>query len=123
MYASLLGGVERRGTSLHIFGPHPCEAADGGAGDLCGNGAHRLEVAWRRDWESPLDDVDAQLGKLAGDLQLVVDIERNTGRLLSVAERRVKDGQLIGGGGDNFAVEQRVADGACGAAVAAALGY
>jgi hypothetical protein len=51
-----------------------------------GDGAHRVEVVGRGDREAGLDDVDAQLGQLARDLELLGPVHAGAGRLLAVAQ-------------------------------------
>ena len=55
-----------------------------------------LEVAGRGDREAGLDDVDAQARELVGDLELLAGVERDAGRLLAVAQRRVEDQYSVG---------------------------
>jgi hypothetical protein len=50
-----------------------------------------VPFAGRRDREAGLDDVDAQPVELAGDLDLLLRVQRDAGRLLAVPERRVED--------------------------------
>ena len=50
-----------------------------------------LEVAGRGDREAGLDDVDAEARELVGDLELLGRVQRDAGRLLAVAQRRVED--------------------------------
>src|SRR4030095_11804582 len=52
---------------------------------------HRLEIARRGDREAGLDDVDAEPRELVGDLELLLLVERDPGRLLPVAQGRVED--------------------------------
>src|SRR6202030_185433 len=52
---------------------------------------HRLEVARGRDREARLDDVHAEPRELLGDLELLGRVERDAGRLLAVAQRRIQD--------------------------------
>ena len=64
-----------------ITGPSTC----------LGDRLDRREVAGRGDREAGLDDVDTQPRELVGDLQLLLDVERDARRLLAVAQRRVED--------------------------------
>jgi hypothetical protein len=50
-----------------------------------------LEVTRRGDREAGLDDVHPKPRKLVRDLQLLLPVERDPGRLLPVAESRVED--------------------------------
>ena len=66
------------------------EAADHGALDLLGDRGHGRRVTGRRDRESRLDHVHSQPGELMRDLQLLLDVQRDPGRLLPVAQGRVE---------------------------------
>ena len=59
--------------------------------DLAGDRLDGLEVAGRGDREAGLDHVDAQPRELLGDLELLGGVQRDAGRLLAVAQRRVED--------------------------------
>jgi hypothetical protein len=50
-----------------------------------------VALARGRDRKAGLDDVDAQPVELAGDLDLLLRVQRDAGRLLAVSERRVED--------------------------------
>ena len=67
------------------------EAGDHRALDLAGDRLDGLEVARRGDREAGLDDVDAEARELLRDLELLLRVERDAGRLLAVAQRRVED--------------------------------
>ncbi len=53
--------------------------------------AHRVQVARRGGREAGLDDVHTQAGQLAGDLQLLLDVQRRARRLLPIAQGGIKD--------------------------------
>ena len=55
-----------------------------------GNGAHRFEVAVRRDREAGLDDVHAKAIELLRQPQLLGRGHAEARRLLAVAQRRVE---------------------------------
>ena len=55
-----------------------------------------LRVFIRNAGETRLDASDAELGELAGDLELVVGREADAGRLLAVAQRRVVEADGLG---------------------------
>ena len=59
--------------------------------DLAGDRLDGLEVPGRGDREAGLDHVDAEPGELLGDLELLGRVQRDAGRLLAVAQRRVED--------------------------------
>ena len=65
--------------------------------DLSGDRLDRLEVVRRGDREPGLDDVDAQLGELPRDLELLGPVHARAGRLLAVAQRGVEDPDVTGG--------------------------
>ena len=70
--------------------------------DLARDRLHRLEVARRGDREAGLDDVDAEPRELVGDLQLLGRVQRDAGRLLAVAQRRVEDQYRLGSMSSSF---------------------
>src|SRR5262249_24234418 len=59
--------------------------------DCAGDGLHRLEITGRGAREARLDHVHAKAGELLRDLQLLLRVQRDAGRLLAVAQRRVED--------------------------------
>ena len=59
---------------------------------------HGLEVTRRGDRKARLDHVDAQPRKLLRDLQLLLRVQRDAGRLLAVTQRRVEDQNSVVGG-------------------------
>ena len=67
------------------------ESRDHRALDLPRDALHGLEVAGRGDREASLDHVDAETRELLGDLELLGRVQRDAGRLLAVAQRRVED--------------------------------
>jgi len=50
----------------------------------------------RGDREAGLDDVHAEPRELLGDLELLGGVQRDAGRLLAVAQRRVEDQYSVG---------------------------
>ena len=62
-----------------------------GPSTVAGDRLDRLEVARRGDREAGLDHVDAEPRELLGDLDLLLRVERDPGRLLAVSQRRVED--------------------------------
>ena len=61
-----------------------------------GDRLDRLEVVGRGDREPGLDDVDAQLGELVRDLELLGPVQGSARRLFAVAQRRVEDPDVSG---------------------------
>ena len=62
-----------------------------GPSTVAGDRLDRLEVAGRGDREAGLDHVDAEPRQLLRDLDLLGRVQRDPGRLLAVAQRRVED--------------------------------
>lgn len=69
-----------------------------GVPDLAGDGPDGLEVVEGGGGESGLDDVDAEAGELAGDVELLLGGHGGAGRLLAVAEGGVEDADVGGVG-------------------------
>src|SRR6476620_2190662 len=61
------------------------------AADRAAHLADALDLAWRRDREARLYDVDPEPLELARDLHLLASVERDAGRLLAVTQRGVED--------------------------------
>ena len=72
------------------------EGADGGAADLARDHLDSLEVAGRGAGEARLDDVDAELFELPGDLELLLGGEGDAGGLLAVSQGGIEDVDLFG---------------------------
>jgi hypothetical protein len=64
--------------------------------DPLGYRANRLEIPLGGDWETGLDDVHAELLELLGHLHLLVQVQAETGRLLTISQRGVEDPDQIG---------------------------
>ena len=85
---------------VNVLEPGAGEAADGDAvADQCGDALHGLEVAGAGDGKAGLDHVHAEPFELAGDLHLLVNVERRPRRLLAVAQGGVEDLDSVGGHG------------------------
>jgi hypothetical protein len=82
------GGVD---VARHAAG----QAADDRAFDLAGDGADGGEIAVADDGKAGLDDIDAQAGQLAGDLELFAQVHGSAGALLAVAQGRVEYNDAI----------------------------
>ena len=89
--ARSLGVAHRLPSAVDVGGVGARQAGDDGAVDLAGDRLDGLEVARRGDREARLDDVDAEPRELVGDLELLARVQRDAGRLLAVAQRRVED--------------------------------
>src|SRR5208282_4492915 len=68
------------------------EARDDGAADDGGDGLHGLKVAVGGDGESGFDHVDTETVELMGHAQLFLVVHAATGRLFSVAQGGVENG-------------------------------
>lgn len=69
-----------------------------GVTDLEGDDLDGLEVVLGGGGEAGLDDVDAELGELAGDVELLLGGHGGAGGLLAVAEGGVEDADVPGVG-------------------------
>ena len=58
--------------------------------------AHGVKIVGASHWEAGLDDVHAQLGELAGNVQLLLAGQRGARGLLAIPQRSVKDAQVVG---------------------------
>ena len=92
------GAGHRLGGGVDVAGHAAGKAADAGVSHLARHGVDGAELVGRRGGEAGLDDVDAHGGEALGDLELVTLGEKNPGGLLSVAQRRVEDGDSVGHG-------------------------
>jgi hypothetical protein len=108
MDAGLLGVLDRLPGAVDVAVVAAGQAADGRAGDLGGDGAHGVEVPLGGDREAGLDDVHPQRVELAGKQQLLRHAERKPWRLLTVAQRRVEDGDVGAVCGDRVSDPIRV---------------
>ena len=91
VYARALGVLDRVPGGVDVLEAGAREPADDRSVHLASYGLDGFEVARRGDREAGLDDVHAQARELLGDLQLLLLVERDPGRLLAVAQRRVED--------------------------------
>ena len=81
---------QRRPGAIDVRRDRAGQAGDDRPPHGAGNGAHRLEVAIRRDREAGLDDVHAEAIELLRQAQLLGRGHAEAGRLLAVAKRRVE---------------------------------
>ena len=93
--ARALAVADRLPCAIDVGGVGARQTADDRALDLAGDRLDRLEVAGRGDREAGLDDVDAEARELLGDLELLAGVQRDAGRLLAVAQRRVEDEDAV----------------------------
>src|SRR3989338_1966218 len=90
VYPLFLRRLNRLSGRLDVFFEASGEAADGRTFYLLRYQPDRLEIARRRDRKSRLYDVDVQADELPGYLQFLVRFQARSGRLLSVAQCRIK---------------------------------
>src|SRR5688500_3004195 len=91
VYARALGWLSCVPGGWPVLLARARQATDHRTVNLAGDGLDRLEVARRRYGEAGFDHVDSEPRELVGDLELLLLVERDARRLLSVAERRVED--------------------------------
>src|SRR5262249_27608180 len=86
-----LGVLDRvpGGVDVRLVGAR--EPADHRALHRAGDPLPRLEVAGRGDREAGLDHVHAEARELLRDLDLLLRVQGDAGRLLAVAQRRIED--------------------------------
>src|SRR5690606_1761663 len=89
------GFLDRLRGALDVLGGHPGEGGDSPTLDVLSDGPHRLEVAGRSDRKPGFDHIHVELRKVTGDFELLIHVEVDTGRLLTVSKRRVKDANVI----------------------------
>ena len=86
-----LGVADRLPCTLYVAGVDARKPGDDRPTDLAGDHLDGLEVTGRGDRKAGLDHIDAEPGELMRDLELLDGVERDAGRLLAVAQRRVED--------------------------------
>src|SRR5438128_10525542 len=91
-----LGTLQCLAGPVDVAGHDAREGRDDRPAHRVGDLADGLELAVGGDREPGLDDVDVQAGQLLRDLDFFGPSERDAGRLLAVAERRVEDADVIG---------------------------
>ena len=96
--ALALGAAHRLGGAQDVRPAGAGEARDHRAVVALGRLGDRLdalEIAGRGDREAGLDHVDAEVGQRLGHAQLLVQVHREAGRLLAVAQRGVEDDDAV----------------------------
>ena len=91
MDARAVGGLDRVPGPVDVAESGPAQRGDRRALDRLGDRLDAGEVAVARSGEPGLDHVDAELGQLNRDLELLPHRQRDAGRLLAVAQRGVED--------------------------------
>ena len=89
------GRLDRLAGGVNVLRHATGQPADDRAFDLAGDGAHRREVTLADHRETGFDNVHAQAGQLAGDLQLFAQVHGRAGALLAVAQRGVEYNDTI----------------------------
>ena len=98
------GVLDRVPGGVDVGDMRPREPGDHGSLDPARDLLDRFEVPGRGDREPGLDHVDPQPRELLRDLQLLLGVEADPGRLLAVAQRRVEDQYSVGVLGLNHVV-------------------
>ena len=95
--AGTLGGLQCLGSAVDVLVNCARKANDHGvvAGEAA-NLLHGAEVAGRRDGEASLNDVDVKAQQLLSDNELLLGVHGRAGRLLTVTQGGVEDGDLAG---------------------------
>ena len=91
MDARALGVLDGVPGGVHVLRVRAREAADDRAVHLAGDRLDGLEVPRRGDREAGLDHVHPEPRELVRDLELLLLVERDPGRLLPVAQGGVED--------------------------------
>src|SRR6185295_7821219 len=83
----------------NVLATGPCEAANYGRvialTDGLGYRPDAVIIADRRNREAGLEHIDAQLSERLGHADLLVDVHRKAGRLLTIAQRGVEDNDAV----------------------------
>jgi hypothetical protein len=103
--AALRGWLNRPRRFFEVLAVAARQAGDDRPADLRGHAPHRLGIRRRGDREAGLDDVHPEQIELTGQQQLFRHPEREPGRLLAVAQRRVENSNLLGHRANLHAVE------------------
>lgn len=106
MHPRTLGLLHSLPRGVNVPGIAPRETAYDGdvpflvdaVSDLSGDRLHGLEVRLAGCRKPGLDDVDAELGELARDVQLLLAGHGGAGGLLAVSEGGVEDADVVGVG-------------------------
>ena len=88
--------LQRLVGSVNVLAGAAGQTGDTDAADLARHALHGLEVALRGDGKTRLDDVHAEPLQLARQDQLLFGVHAAAGRLLAIAQGRVKDEYLLG---------------------------
>ena len=93
--AALRRGVQRLAGPVDVVAAAAGQRGDDGRRSSRGDRPHGLGVGLGGDREARFDHVHAERVELPGELQLLGHAQREPGRLLAVAQRRVEDGDAV----------------------------
>ena len=89
------GALDRLPRLLDVLRVATRQAGDAGVADLARDGGDRFEIAGGGCREAGLDDVDPELVERTRDTQFLAERHAASGRLLTVAERRVENADAV----------------------------
>ena len=95
MDAAALRRLDGLRAAVDVLELRASEPADHRFLGAAGNLLHAVEIAFRGDRETGLDDVDAHLVEHFGDFELLVEGHGGAGALLPVAQCRVEDDDAV----------------------------
>jgi hypothetical protein len=78
-------------SDIDVFLHSTCQTTDGCSVNDSRDAPNGFKVAGRGDRKACFDDVDAKALELAGDFKFFIYMQRRSGRLLAIPQRRVKD--------------------------------
>src|ERR1044071_10365450 len=89
------GILQSVGGAIHVLVRRTTERGNLDVPALGRNGTNRGEVTFRGDRKACFDDVDSEILKLFGHLDLLCQIHRAAGRLFAVAQGCIKDADSV----------------------------
>ena len=95
MNAGILGMLHRFPATVNVLVHGAGQAADLGAVHLLGNGFDGFEISGGGDGESRFNHVNTETFQLKREFQLFLQIHAETGRLLAIPQRRVKNYDFV----------------------------
>src|SRR5580765_9119463 len=87
--------LERAAGSFNVAGTTACKSRDYGAPNLSCQRPNRVEVPFRRDGKSCLDDVHSQAVELVPHAYLLFTVHAAPRRLLAIAQCGVEYGDVV----------------------------
>src|ERR1700741_4674692 len=97
MHARRLRGLQSLGGRQDVVFSGPRQGGNRDFFHFTGHSHYGFQVAFRRNGEAGLDDVDTERGELVRHTDLFIRIHREAGRLFAVAERGVEDAYVAHG--------------------------